>query len=159
MNFVCIKRHVGDRKLGRWGYKIRKLIYILRIDKYAHLYSKVISGLIILYDIVFPWVSFRCKICRLYCILNFVAAGSICASQTHFIIQAMSSMTNQELEAYAKAGAVAEEVLGAIRTVVAFGGQEKESLRLVYSVVLLWGLLKPFIKSLLIFVWKDLKKR
>lgn len=38
-------------------------------------------------------------------------------------------MTSKELEAYAKAGAVAEEVFGAVRTVVAFGGQEKEALR------------------------------
>ncbi|XP_046555643.1 phosphatidylcholine translocator ABCB4-like [Haliotis rubra] len=38
----------------------------------------------------------------------------------------MASMTSKELAAYAKAGAIAEEVLGAIRTVVAFGGQEKE---------------------------------
>lgn len=38
-------------------------------------------------------------------------------------------MTSKELEAYAKAGAVAEEVFGAVRTVVAFGGQEKEAQR------------------------------
>jgi ATP-binding cassette, subfamily B (MDR/TAP), member 1 len=38
-------------------------------------------------------------------------------------------MTKKELDAYAKAGAVAEEVLGSIRTVVAFGGQEKEAAR------------------------------
>lgn len=38
----------------------------------------------------------------------------------------MTSFTAKELKAYAKAGAVAEEVLGAIRTVVAFGGQSKE---------------------------------
>uniref|UniRef100_A0A4W3JLH7 ATP-binding cassette, sub-family B (MDR/TAP), member 4 n=1 Tax=Callorhinchus milii TaxID=7868 RepID=A0A4W3JLH7_CALMI len=38
----------------------------------------------------------------------------------------LSSFTNQEQTAYAKAGAVAEEVLGSIRTVVAFGGQKKE---------------------------------
>ena len=38
-------------------------------------------------------------------------------------------MTEQELAAYAKAGAVAEEVFSAIRTVVAFGGQEKEAKR------------------------------
>ena len=31
-----------------------------------------------------------------------------------------------ELKAYAKAGAVAEEVLGSVRTVMAFGGQKKE---------------------------------
>ncbi|XP_078094662.1 ATP-dependent translocase ABCB1-like isoform X2 [Mustelus asterias] len=36
------------------------------------------------------------------------------------------SFTNLEMTAYAKAGAVAEEVLGAVRTVVAFGGQKKE---------------------------------
>ncbi|XP_045683945.1 ATP-dependent translocase ABCB1 [Phyllostomus hastatus] len=38
----------------------------------------------------------------------------------------LSSFTNKELCAYAKAGAVAEEVLAAIRTVIAFGGQKKE---------------------------------
>uniref|UniRef100_A0A8C6YQ13 Phosphatidylcholine translocator ABCB4-like n=1 Tax=Nothoprocta perdicaria TaxID=30464 RepID=A0A8C6YQ13_NOTPE len=38
----------------------------------------------------------------------------------------ISAFTNKELSAYAKAGAVAEEVLAAIRTVVAFGGQKKE---------------------------------
>uniref|UniRef100_A0A8C9AT55 ATP-binding cassette sub-family B member 5 n=1 Tax=Prolemur simus TaxID=1328070 RepID=A0A8C9AT55_PROSS len=36
------------------------------------------------------------------------------------------SLTNKELSAYSKAGAVAEEVLSSIRTVIAFGGQEKE---------------------------------
>ncbi|XP_071591270.1 ATP-dependent translocase ABCB1 isoform X1 [Heliangelus exortis] len=38
----------------------------------------------------------------------------------------LSSFTDKEQAAYAKAGAVAEEVLGAVRTVIAFGGQEKE---------------------------------
>ncbi|XP_021098295.1 multidrug resistance protein 1 [Heterocephalus glaber] len=38
----------------------------------------------------------------------------------------LSSFTDKELLAYAKAGAVAEEVLAAIRTVIAFGGQNKE---------------------------------
>ncbi|XP_014643709.1 PREDICTED: multidrug resistance protein 1-like [Ceratotherium simum simum] len=38
----------------------------------------------------------------------------------------LSSFTNRELLAYAKAGAVAEEVLAAFRTVIAFGGQKKE---------------------------------
>ncbi|XP_076407695.1 ATP-binding cassette sub-family B member 5 isoform X3 [Peromyscus maniculatus bairdii] len=36
------------------------------------------------------------------------------------------SLTSKELEAYSKAGAVAEEVLSSIRTVTAFGAQEKE---------------------------------
>ena len=43
-----------------------------------------------------------------------------------FLYQLISNSTTQELDAYAKAGAVAEEVLGAIRTVTAFGGQRKE---------------------------------
>ena len=42
------------------------------------------------------------------------------------IFQLQMSFTGKELKAYAKAGAVAEEVLGAIRTVYAFGGQKKE---------------------------------
>ena len=44
----------------------------------------------------------------------------------------MSIMTKKELESYAKAGAVAEEVLGSMRTVTAFGGQEKEVARYAY---------------------------
>uniref|UniRef100_A0A669QS70 ATP binding cassette subfamily B member 1 n=1 Tax=Phasianus colchicus TaxID=9054 RepID=A0A669QS70_PHACC len=38
----------------------------------------------------------------------------------------LTAFTDKEQAAYAKAGAVAEEVLGAVRTVIAFGGQEKE---------------------------------
>ncbi|CAM9894606.1 unnamed protein product [Rangifer tarandus platyrhynchus] len=38
----------------------------------------------------------------------------------------LSSFTDKELLAYANAGAVAEEVLAAVRTVIAFGGQNKE---------------------------------
>ena len=41
-------------------------------------------------------------------------------------LQLVTSLAAKELNAYAKAGAVAEEVLGAIRTVYAFGGQKKE---------------------------------
>uniref|UniRef100_A0A663EMC8 ABC-type xenobiotic transporter n=1 Tax=Aquila chrysaetos chrysaetos TaxID=223781 RepID=A0A663EMC8_AQUCH len=39
----------------------------------------------------------------------------------------LASLTAKELSAYAKAGAVAEEILTAIRTVVAFNGQQKAS--------------------------------
>ena len=46
-----------------------------------------------------------------------------------FAIQLLTSTSSKELAAYAKAGAVAEEVLSSIRTVVAFGGQQKESIR------------------------------
>nr|XP_020843145.1 phosphatidylcholine translocator ABCB4 isoform X3 [Phascolarctos cinereus] len=38
----------------------------------------------------------------------------------------LSAFSDKELAAYAKAGAVAEEALSAIKTVIAFGGQDKE---------------------------------
>lgn len=41
-----------------------------------------------------------------------------------------SSLTTQELESYGDAGAVVEEVLSSVRTVVAFGGEDKEVARL-----------------------------
>ncbi|CAH1798731.1 unnamed protein product [Owenia fusiformis] len=40
-----------------------------------------------------------------------------------------ADFTSKELKAYARAGSVAEEVLGSIRTVMAFGGEQKESVR------------------------------
>lgn len=47
------------------------------------------------------------------------------------LLQSGSKFTSKELSAYAKAGAIAEEVLSSIRTVVAFGGQQKEIARFV----------------------------
>ena len=46
-------------------------------------------------------------------------------------LQLVALASASEVKAYARAGAIAEEVLGAIRTVVAFGGQNKECERLV----------------------------
>lgn len=40
-----------------------------------------------------------------------------------------AAFTNKELNEYASAGAVAEEVLSSIRTVYAFGGEKKEVMR------------------------------
>ena len=40
--------------------------------------------------------------------------------------KALSNHSAKEMEAYGKAGAIAEEVFSAIRTVNAFGGQHKE---------------------------------
>ena len=48
-----------------------------------------------------------------------VIAVSICARAT-------AAFTEKELNIYGKAGAIAEEVLSAIRTVIAFGGEERE---------------------------------
>ena len=46
--------------------------------------------------------------------------------QCFSFFQILSAFSDKELAAYAKAGAVAEEALGAIRTVIAFGGQNRE---------------------------------
>ncbi|KAG7198448.1 hypothetical protein KM043_005833 [Ampulex compressa] len=45
---------------------------------------------------------------------------------TAVVAKVQSSLTALELSAYGQAGSVAEEVLGAIRTVVAFNGEQKE---------------------------------
>ena len=44
-------------------------------------------------------------------------------------LQIVASYGTKEQDAYAKAGAVAEEVLSSVRTVVAFGGEHKEAAR------------------------------
>ncbi|KAF2883638.1 hypothetical protein ILUMI_22510 [Ignelater luminosus] len=46
-----------------------------------------------------------------------------------FVAWISSKLAKQEMDAYGEAGAVAEETLSSIRTVVAFGGQEKEEER------------------------------
>ena len=42
------------------------------------------------------------------------------------MLQVMAVSTTKGLDAYAKAGSVAVEVLSSIRTVAAFGGEKKE---------------------------------
>ncbi|XP_048341989.1 bile salt export pump isoform X2 [Sphaerodactylus townsendi] len=60
---------------------------------------------------------------------------------------AVAKLTGRELKAYAKAGAVADEVLSSIRTVAAFGGEQKEVERydrnLIYAQT--WGIRKGII--------------
>eukprot|EP00106_Octopus_bimaculoides_P004854 XP_014772296.1 PREDICTED: multidrug resistance protein 1-like [Octopus bimaculoides] len=48
---------------------------------------------------------------------------------TYIMTRVTKDMTEKELNAYAKAGDVAEEAISSIRTVVAFGGEAKESSR------------------------------
>ena len=45
------------------------------------------------------------------------------------LLQIIASFTVREQRAYAAAGGIAEEVLSGIRTVVAFGGERKETER------------------------------
>nr|DBA25041.1 TPA: hypothetical protein GDO54_012614 [Pyxicephalus adspersus] len=58
--------------------------------------------------------------------LVYMSTSPLMAFSSAFCSKMLVSLTSKELTAYAKAGAVAEEVLSSIRTVVAFGGQEKE---------------------------------
>ncbi|XP_072010354.1 ATP-dependent translocase ABCB1 isoform X3 [Engystomops pustulosus] len=58
--------------------------------------------------------------------LVILAISPVMGASAAIWAKVLSAFTNKELTAYAKAGAVAEEVLAAIRTVIAFGGQDKE---------------------------------
>lgn len=54
---------------------------------------------------------------------------------TAVVAKVQSSLTAQELDAYGQAGSVAEEVLSAVRTVVAFNGEKKEVERYMKKLV------------------------
>uniref|UniRef100_A0A8C8RR84 ATP-binding cassette sub-family B member 5 n=1 Tax=Pelusios castaneus TaxID=367368 RepID=A0A8C8RR84_9SAUR len=58
--------------------------------------------------------------------LVILATSPLVVISAAFCSKMIITLTSKELTAYAKAGAVAEEVLSSVRTVVAFGGQEKE---------------------------------
>uniref|UniRef100_A0A672R958 Bile salt export pump n=1 Tax=Sinocyclocheilus grahami TaxID=75366 RepID=A0A672R958_SINGR len=59
----------------------------------------------------------------------------------------VAKLTGMELQAYAKAGAVADEVLSSVRTVAAFGGEKKEVERYDHNLVSAqrWGIRKGLI--------------
>uniref|UniRef100_A0A3B3S2U4 ATP-binding cassette, sub-family B (MDR/TAP), member 5 n=1 Tax=Paramormyrops kingsleyae TaxID=1676925 RepID=A0A3B3S2U4_9TELE len=57
--------------------------------------------------------------------LVILAVSPLLAGSAAVWSKIIASLTSKELSAYAKAGAVAEEILVAIRTVVAFNGQKK----------------------------------
>lgn len=59
--------------------------------------------------------------------LVILSCAPIIILATAFVAKIQSSLTEKELQSYATAGSVAEEVLGGIRTVIAFGGESKES--------------------------------
>uniref|UniRef100_A0A8C4VA28 Bile salt export pump n=1 Tax=Falco tinnunculus TaxID=100819 RepID=A0A8C4VA28_FALTI len=63
---------------------------------------------------------------------------------------AVYGLVSRELKAYAKAGAVADEVLSSIRTVAAFGGEKKEAERYDKNLVFAqhWGIRKGIIMGL-----------
>ncbi|XP_041662861.1 bile salt export pump [Cheilinus undulatus] len=58
-----------------------------------------------------------------------IAVSPLIGVAAGLMAMAVARLTGRELKAYAKAGAVADEVLSSIRTVAAFGGEEKETER------------------------------
>uniref|UniRef100_A0A8C5S1X1 Bile salt export pump n=1 Tax=Laticauda laticaudata TaxID=8630 RepID=A0A8C5S1X1_LATLA len=71
-------------------------------------------------------------------------------------IGSVAKLTGLELKAYAKAGAIADEVLSSIRTVAAFGGEKKEVERYDKNLVFAqnWGIRKGIIMGLFTgYIW------
>lgn len=56
-----------------------------------------------------------------------IAVSPLIGIAAGLMAMAVARLTGWELKAYAKAGAVADEVLSSIKTVAAFGGEEKEA--------------------------------
>ncbi|KAF7649430.1 hypothetical protein LDENG_00141550 [Lucifuga dentata] len=85
-----------------------------------------------------------------------IAASPLIGLAAGLMAMAMARLTGRELKAYAKAGAVADEVLSAIRTVAAFGGEDKEAERYDRNLVEAqnWGVKKGTIIGLFQgFLW------
>ncbi|XP_032384811.1 bile salt export pump [Etheostoma spectabile] len=58
-----------------------------------------------------------------------IAVSPLIGIAAGLMAMAVAKLTGRELKSYSKAGAVADEVLSSIRTVAAFGGEEKEAER------------------------------
>uniref|UniRef100_W5KF00 ATP-binding cassette, sub-family B (MDR/TAP), member 11a n=1 Tax=Astyanax mexicanus TaxID=7994 RepID=W5KF00_ASTMX len=61
--------------------------------------------------------------------LVIIAVSPLIGLAAGLMAMAVARLTGRELQAYAKAGAIADEVLSSIRTVAAFGGEDKETER------------------------------
>ncbi|XP_072541157.1 bile salt export pump [Salminus brasiliensis] len=61
--------------------------------------------------------------------LVIIAVSPLIGLAAGLMAMAVARLTGRELQAYAKAGAIADEVLSSIRTVAAFGGENKETER------------------------------
>lgn len=76
-----------------------------------------------------------------------IAVSPLLGLAAGLMAMAVARLTGRELKAYAKAGAVADEVLSSIRTVAAFGGEHKEAERYDRNLVQAqeWGIKKGMI--------------
>nr|CAD7445469.1 unnamed protein product [Timema bartmani] len=85
-----------------------------KIGIFMYLMVSFVSSVIM--SFIYGW---KLTLVVLSCAPIIIAAQSVVA-------KVQSTLTVKELESYGEAGAVVEEVLSSIRTVVAFGGEEKE---------------------------------
>ncbi|XP_059183904.1 bile salt export pump isoform X2 [Centropristis striata] len=88
--------------------------------------------------------------------LVIVAASPLIGIGAGLMALFVSKLTGLELQAYAKAGAVADEVLSSIRTVAAFGGERKEVQRYDRNLISAqrWGIRKGLIMGFFTgFMW------
>ncbi|KAM9328127.1 bile salt export pump-like [Pholidichthys leucotaenia] len=79
--------------------------------------------------------------------LVIIAASPLIGIGAGLMALFVAKLTGMELQAYAKAGAIADEVLSSIRTVAAFGGEKKEVQRYDRNLVSAqrWGIRKGLI--------------
>uniref|UniRef100_A0A3Q2ZQR8 Bile salt export pump n=2 Tax=Kryptolebias marmoratus TaxID=37003 RepID=A0A3Q2ZQR8_KRYMA len=79
--------------------------------------------------------------------LVIIAASPLIGVGAGLMALFIAKLTGMELQAYAKAGAVADEVLSSIRTVAAFGGEKKEVERYDRNLISAqrWGIRKGLI--------------
>ncbi|XP_033471329.1 bile salt export pump-like [Epinephelus lanceolatus] len=79
--------------------------------------------------------------------LVIISASPLIGAAAGLMAMFVAKLTGLELKAYAKAGAVADEVLSSIRTVAAFGGERKEVQRYDRNLVSAqrWGIRKGLI--------------
>uniref|UniRef100_H3DMY6 Bile salt export pump n=1 Tax=Tetraodon nigroviridis TaxID=99883 RepID=H3DMY6_TETNG len=88
--------------------------------------------------------------------LVIVAASPLIGVGTGLMALFVAKLTGMELQAYAKAGAVADEVLSSIRTVAAFGGEKKEVQRYDRNLTSAqrWGIRKGLIMGFFTgYIW------
>ncbi|EFA76462.1 ABC transporter B family protein [Heterostelium album PN500] len=88
-----------------------------KVGNFLHFTSTFISGFII--GLVNGWQL----------ALVIIAVTPLLAACGAFMTKMMTDLTKKGQDAYAKAGAVAEEKIGSIRTVATFSGEERENAR------------------------------
>uniref|UniRef100_A0A915PV66 Uncharacterized protein n=1 Tax=Setaria digitata TaxID=48799 RepID=A0A915PV66_9BILA len=86
-------------------------------------------GILFTYGAAFIGGLIVAVVCSWRITLIMLAFIPVLAGLTYFLTSFVSTSAGKEMQAYEKAGTVAEEVIGGIRTVIALNGQRKETER------------------------------